>query len=109
MANGALAGHILENYVVTEIIKSYKNAAKDCLFWYYRDKDNKEVDMILESNGMLQPIEIKRSVNPGAELIRAFKVLDKATVPRGTGAIICLRDELSAIDRNNLIIPVWYV
>ena len=109
LANGALAGHILENYVVTEIIKSYKNAAKDCLFWYYRDKDNKEIDMILESDGELHPIEIKRSVNPGTEIAGAFKVLDKATVPRGTGAIICMREELSAIDSNTLIVPVWMI
>ena len=109
LANGALAGHILENYVVTEIVKSYKNAAKDCLFWYYRDKDNKEVDMILESDGELHPIEIKRSVNPGTEIAGAFKVLDKATVPRGTGAIICMREELSAIDSNTLIVPVWMI
>ncbi|SFC31220.1 ATP-binding protein [Butyrivibrio sp. YAB3001] len=109
LANGALAGHILENYVVMEIIKSYKNAAKDCLFWYYRDKDNKEVDMILESDGMLHPIEVKRSVNPGTELVGAFSVLDKATTPRGSGAIICIRPELSAVDSNNLIVPVWYI
>ena len=109
LANGALAGHILENYVVMEIIKSYKNAAKDCLFWYYRDKDNKEVDMILESDGILHPIEIKRSVNPGTELVGAFSVLDKATTPRGSGAIICMRPELSAVDSNNLIVPVWYI
>lgn len=109
LANGALAGHILENYVVTEIIKSYKNAAKDCLFWYYRDKDNKEVDMILESDGMLHPIEVKRSVNPGTELAGAFSVLDRATTPRGSGAIICMRPELSAVDSNNLIVPVWYI
>ena len=109
LANGALAGHILENYVVTEIVKSYKNAAKDCQFWYYRDKDNKEVDMILESDGELHPIEIKRSVNPGTEIAGAFKVLDKATVPRGTGAIICMREELSAIDSNTLIVPVWMI
>ena len=104
-----MAGHILENYVVTEIIKSYKNAAKDCLFWYYRDKDNKEIDMILESDGELHPIEIKRSVNPGTEIAGAFKVLDKATVPRGTGAIICMREELSAIDSNTLIVPIWMI
>lgn len=109
LANGALAGHILENYVVMEIIKSYKNAAKECLFWYYRDKDNKEVDMILESDGMLHPIEVKRSVNPGTELVGAFSVLDKATTLRGSGAIICMKPELSAVDSNNLIVPVWYI
>ncbi|SEM25968.1 hypothetical protein SAMN04487770_1319 [Butyrivibrio sp. ob235] len=109
LENGAIAGHILENYVVMEIIKTYKNAAKDCLFWYYRDKDSKEVDMILESNGALHPIEIKRSVNPRTELVDAFNVLDKATTPRGAGAIICMRPELSAVDSYNLIIPIWYI
>ena len=92
-----------------KIMKTYRNAAKDCLFWYYRDKDNKEVDMILESDGLLHPIEIKRSVNPGTELRGAFKVLDNATIPRGTGAIICMRSDLAAIDSNTLIVPVWCI
>ena len=109
LANGALAGHILENYVVVEIMKSYQNAAKEPMFWYYRDRDNKEVDMILESDGQLHPIEVKRSTNPSTELANAFKVLDKATVPRGQGAIICLKSDLSAIDSNNLIVPIWMI
>ena len=107
LANGALAGHIIENFAVTEIIKSYTNAAKAPLFWYYRDKDNKEVDMIIESDGKLHPLEIKRSINPGTELIRAFNVLERSTVPKGVGAIICMRPELSAINSENLIVPVW--
>ena len=90
-------------------MKSYQNAAKEPLFWYYRDRDNKEIDMILESDGLLHPIEIKRSSNPGTELANAFKVLDKATVPRGQGAIICLKSELSAIDSSNLIVPIWMI
>ena len=92
-----------------EIVKSYYNAAKEPLFGYYRDKDNKEVDLILENDGVLHPLEIKRSVNPGTELIRAFNVLDKASTPKGVGAIICMRQELSAINSNNLIVPVWYI
>jgi hypothetical protein len=109
LANGAISGHILENYVVTEIIKSYQNAAKDPLFWYYRDRDNKEVDMLLESDGEIHPIEIKRSVNPGTEIANTFRVLDKGTVPRGQGAVICMHKGLSAIDNKNLIVPVWYI
>ena len=109
LANGALSGHIIENYTVMEIIKSYSNAAKDPLFWYYRDKDNKEVDMIIESDGVLHPLEIKRSVNPGTELIRAFNVLERSTVPKGVGGIICMRPELSAVNSENLIIPIWYI
>ena len=109
LANGALSGHIIENYTVMEIIKSYSNAAKDPLFWYYRDKDNKEVDMIIESDGVLHPLEIKRSVNPGTELFRAFNVLERSTVPKGVGGIIGMRPELSAVNSENLIIPIWYI
>lgn len=109
LANGALGGHILENYVVMEIIRSYLDNAQDCLIWYYRDKDCKEVDLILESDGELHPIEIKRSINPGNEIVRGFKVLDKSTTPRGKGAVICLRPELSAIDADNFIVPVWCI
>ena len=58
---------------------------------------------------MLYPIEIKRTANPGTELTRAFKILDKASVPRGTGAILCMRPELSAINADNFIVPIWMI
>lgn len=109
LANGAINGAILENYVVSEIRKTYFNNAKECLMWYYRDKDSNEIDMVMESDGELHPIEIKRSVNPPSELISAFTVLDKGSVPRGKGAIICMRHELSAVNSDNLIVPVWLI
>lgn len=109
LANGAINGAILENYVVSEIRKTYFNNAKECLMWYYRDKDSNEIDMVMESDGELHPIEIKRSVNPPSELISAFSVLDKGSVPRGKGAIICMRPELSAVNADNLIVPVWLI
>lgn len=109
LQNGASNGAILENYVVNEIVKSYHNNAKDCLIWYYRDKDNNEIDMVIESDGELHPLEIKRSVNPGTELVKAFSVLDKGSVPRGKGAIICMRPELSAVNADNYIVPIWMI
>ena len=109
LQNGAINGAILENYIVGEIIKTYRNCAKDCLIHYYRDKESNEIDVVLESDGMLHPVEIKKLSNPGSELIGAFDILDKASVPRGTGAILCLKNELSAIDRRNLIVPAWMI
>lgn len=106
LANGAMNGAILENFVISEIIKTYHNNAKDCLLWYYRDTNNNEIDLVMESDGELHPIEIKRTSNPGTELTRQFKVLDKTTIPMGNGAIICMADSLSAIDKQNYIIPV---
>ena len=109
MQNGAINGAILENYVVAEIRKTWFNDAKECVMHYYRDKDTNEIDLVIESDGKLHPVEIKKSTNPGTELVSAFKVLDKGSVPRGTGAILCLRDSLSAIDRNTFIVPIWMI
>ena len=109
LANGAINGAILENYVVSELLKSYHNNAKECLLRYYRDSNSNEIDMVIESDGMLHPLEIKRSVNLGNELIGAFTHLDKASVPRGNGAILCMRPKLSAINSENFIVPIWMI
>ena len=109
LMNGAINGAILENYVVAELLKSYHNNAKECLLWYYRDSNSNEIDMVIESDGMLHPLEIKRSVNPGSELLTAFNLLDKASVPRGNGAILCMRPKLSALNAENYIIPIWMI
>ena len=109
LMNGAINGAILENYTVAEIRKTWLNSAKECLMHYYRDKDTNEIDMVVEADGELHPLEIKKSTNPGTELASAFKVLDKGAVPRGTGAILCLREELSAIDRSTFILPIWMI
>ena len=109
LANGALNGAILENYVVSEVLKTYQNDAKECLLWYYRDKEMHEIDMIIESDGMLHPLEVKRSVNPGSKLIGAFDILNKGSVPKGKGALLCMRPTLSAVNSDNYIIPIWMI
>lgn len=109
LMNGSINGAVLENYTVAELRKTWLNSAKECLLHYYRDKDSNEIDLIIESDGELHPLEIKKSTNPGTELASAFKVLDKGSVPRGTGAVLCLREELSAIDRSTFIVPIWMI
>ena len=109
LMNGAINGAILENYTVAEIRKTWFNSAKESLLHYYRDKDTNEIDMVIEADGELHPLEIKKSTNPGTELASAFKVLDKGAIPRGSGAIVCLREELSAVDRSTFILPVWMI
>ncbi len=109
LLNGAINGAILENYTISEIRKSYINAGMDCLMYYYRDRDSKEIDVVIEADGKLHPLEIKKSTRSGTELASTFKVLDAASVPRGAGAILCLREGLSAVDRQNYIIPIWMI
>lgn len=64
---------------------------------------------VLEHDGVLNPIEIKKTSNPGTELIKVFDLLDKSSTPRSKGAVICMKPELSAIDRDNYIVPVWVI
>ena len=107
LENGAMNGAILENYVVSEIRKSYLNSGKAPFMYYYRDKDAREIDIVLEQNGELNPIEIKKSANPAPEILRSFSVLEKTGLKRGKGAVICMKMELSAFNQDDFIIPVW--
>ncbi|MDD5832183.1 MAG: ATP-binding protein [Clostridiales bacterium] len=109
LENGAMNGAILENYVVSEIRKTYLNCGKEPFMYYYRDKDAREIDIVLEHDGVLNPIEIKKSSNPGSELTGVFRLLDNASIPRSKGAILCMKPELSAIDRENYIVPIWMI
>ena len=65
--------------------------------------------MVIEQDGELHPIEIKKSVNPESKMISSFAVLDKGSVPRGKGAIVCMRPELSAVNSENYIVPIWMI
>ena len=109
LENGAMNGAILENYVVSEIAKTYLNCGEEPFMYYYRDKDSKEIDIVLEHDGVLNPIEIKKTSNPGTELTKVFSLLDRASVPRDKGAIICMKPRFGAIDKDNYIVPIWMI
>ena len=87
---GNMAGNFFENFVIVEIIKSYYNNGElRPPLYFYRDKEKKEIDLIIEQNGKLHPIEIKKSANPTKDMISNFKVLEKVGEV-GDGGIICM-------------------
>lgn len=109
LMSGAMSGAILENYAVSEIVKSYHNSGHEPNLYYYRDKDTKEIDLIIESDGKLHPIEIKKSASPDVRLTRVFGVIEKSPLIRGTGAVLCTSEKFSAFNEDNLIIPIWMI
>lgn len=117
LKNSAVAGNMFETFMVTEILKSYMNEGKDYKFniFYYRGKDKNasgenEIDLIIEENGVLYPIEIKMSGNPKASMGGANQVLDKITEKsRGMGVILCLIDKKTYLRENLVALPVEYV
>ncbi len=108
---GAMAGAFFETFVVAEILKSYYNAGiLDPLLYYYRDKDAKEVDILIEQNGMLYPVEIKKTSNPGREHIENFSALEKINgLSMGTGGVICMYDRNIHINEKSMVIPVTWL
>lgn len=106
---GAMSGALFENYVVSEIVKSYQCCGTEPYIYYYRDKDAKEIDVMIEKDGKLYPIEIKKSASPKRSAINVFDIINKSPLERGTGAVVCMSEKLGAFDKDNLIVPVWMI
>lgn len=121
LERGAMSGAFFESYIFSEIYKSYLNAGKEPPIFYYRDKDQKEIDLLLYQNGVLCPIEIKKSASPGKTAVKNFNVLNPITkeeafegldslkVKIGTGSVICMAGDLLPVDEKNWYVPVWLI
>jgi len=106
---GAMSGALLENFTVSEIVKGYQNAGLEPFIHYYRDRDDKEIDIILEGDGKLIPLEIKKTATPDKRIVKGFEVINKSPLQLGTGAVLCMADRFSAFDSSNLIVPIWMI
>lgn len=111
LSHGAMAGHFFETFVISEIVKSfYNNGIIDPPLYYYRDKDMVEVDLIIESNGIIHPIEIKKYTNYNKNDMSSFRVFNKLNdIKVGNGGIICMYDKLLKLDEKKYIIPINYI
>lgn len=121
LENSAVAGNMFETFIVNEIIKSFINEGLEYSFniFYYRGKDKKksngeevenEIDFIIEENGTLYPIEIKKSAKPTKSMATAFDVLDKEVdKKRGMGVILCLYDEKLYLKDDLVVLPIEYL
>ena len=102
-----LNGNILETFAFIEILKSYWHNGKEPYIFYYQNHDKKEVDFVIETNGTLFPMEVKKTASPSKDDIKNFHLLKALKKPIGTGALICLRSSALPIDENNVAVPIW--
>ena len=112
--NGAKAGQFFETWVVSEIVKSYLNAGKSARnLYYYRDADQREIDLILENGRTLHPIEIKMTAKPSKKMGQVFRMLEPIVkageMEIGLGAIINQYPDVIHLDKNLVAIPVGYL
>ncbi|MCL2045303.1 MAG: ATP-binding protein [Oscillospiraceae bacterium] len=113
LQNGAMSGAMFETFVIGEIIKSWVNfdgVTPNMSFYYYRDKDGNEIDLLINRNGVLYPIEIKKNINCDKGDITAFKQLDKIPeIKRGDGCVVCMADDVFPISGNDKAVGVRFL
>ncbi|MBQ4419234.1 MAG: ATP-binding protein [Synergistaceae bacterium] len=111
LKNGAMAGAFFESWVISEIISGYYNAGiLEPPLYFYRDSNMKEIDLLIEEDGVLYPVEIKKHADPKSKDINAFNILDKLSgVKRGEGGVVCLYNDLVTLKGNDRVIPVKYL
>ena len=110
LRSGAAAGAFFETFVISEILKSYYHNGTEPALFYYRDKDAKEIDLLLVENGALHPLEIKMTSTPKESDAAAFRVLKAVKgLSIGTGGLICAGDSLGILDKDRYIIPVSFL
>lgn len=112
LESSAFNGAIFETFVISEIIKNYVNNGVEpkAKLSFYRDSKQREIDLVIEDNNILYPIEIKKSKAPKKNVIKNFYVLKNIKNKKiGNGIILCNADKISPIDKENYIIPIEYI
>ncbi len=105
LMGGAVAGHYFENYVVGEFLREYAYGNKTANLNFYRDSNQKEIDLVIEQDGILHPVEIKLSSNPDGRVIKTFSLLEKSGKQVGLGGIVCMTEDPFPINASNSLIP----
>jgi hypothetical protein len=103
---GAMSGPILETWIMSEILKTWWHNGLREPFYFYRDKDQKEVDLIIVKDGVVYPLEFKKSATPTKNDVRLFKTLESLALPIGQGGVICLTLQSLPITDTVSSIPV---
>ncbi len=106
---GAMSGAILETWIMAELLKGYWHSGRRPPFYYYRDKDLREIDLLVVQDGVIYPLEIKKTASPKREDIRHFGALERLGLPVGPGGVICLAAESLPLTTTAQSIPVWMI
>lgn len=106
LASGAMAGPMLETWVVTEVLKSFWHRVRTPRLYFYRDRDGRKIDLLLEQDGKIYPIEVKLAATPKRSWARAFSALEELGPDTGSGAVVCLAQESLPLSRDVTMVPV---
>lgn len=105
-ASGAMAGPLLENHVLCEVRASYSHRGRSAPIWFWRSKEGREVDLLIEEEGLLHPVEVKLTASPSSRDLGGFRALVRTGAAMGHGAVVCMARRRVPIDRTADAVPV---
>ncbi len=103
---GAASGPILETWIMSEILKTWWHNGRHAPFYFFRNKDQKEIDLLIIQDGTIYPLEFKKTASPDKKSVRHFQLLEKMGLPIGTGGVICLSPHFLPITATTYSIPI---
>lgn len=108
LENSSTSGQFLETYIVSEIIKNMRNSIRKLNYkiYYYRDRDQKEIDLLFEVDGTVYPFEIKKTANPNKSMISNFETLENKKMNVGPGGLLCFYPDVYPLDEKNKSYPI---
>ena len=106
LETGAMSGAILETWILVEILKSYWHNGQQLTCYYYRDKEQKEIDLLIEKNGTLYPLEFKKTASPHLSHVASFKALERLNQTIGLGGLVCFSSTALPLTKDVNIIPI---
>lgn len=111
LRNGAVAGHVFETFVVSEVLKSHMNAGANMRdVWFYRDSKKREIDLVIQDGRTLHPVEVKTNALVKKDAIKNFGCLEgMADYEVGFGHVICQTQEPYLLTENVEAVPVWAI
>jgi len=111
LRNGAVAGHVFETFVVSEVLKSYMNAGANLRdVWFYRDAKKREIDLVIQEGHVLHPVEVKTAATVGGDAVKNFSCLEGLSdYEVGFGHVVCQTDEPYFVTRDVQAVPVWEI
>lgn len=106
---GSMSGAMLETWAVAEILKSYWHNGKEAPLYFYRDTEQKEIDLLIESDGVIYPVEIKKTATPSTQATKVFGVAENLGKKVGSGAVLCLVPRDVPMSAGVSAIPMAYL
>jgi uncharacterized protein len=106
---GSMSGAMLETWAVSEILKSYWHNGKEAPLYFYRDTEQKEIDLLIEADDVIYPIEIKKTAAPSTQASNAFAAAAHLGKTVGPGAVLCLTPRDVPLSPHVTALPVGYL